>query len=397
MACVRARGGLIGLLAVALLALGGAAWSGCVDRVPDAQVASGPEASVAADGSERHGHYQCAMHPQIVSDRPGICPICQMKLQHVDDGGSAASAPIVAGRTSDGQAAKRSAFTLSPERRQLIGVKTATVERRPLTAIIRAAARVAYDPKLYQAIAEYREAERAQRELAGSSSSEARTGAAGLVRAAALKLRQQGLSEAQARALAAGSGAESLLLPGKSVWVYAQVHDADAALVAPGQALVVTSPGLPGRSFAAKVASIDPIVDPMTRTTRVRALVETPNGDLRPESFVQVRIVVPLGEALAVPREAIVDTGDEQVAFVSLDGRFEPRRVVLGREAEGQREVLSGLAPGEEVVVSANFLIDSEARFRAAAAQFERAPAAGRGDASAGPPASAAGGGTHVH
>jgi Cu(I)/Ag(I) efflux system membrane fusion protein len=217
------------------------------------------------------------------------------------------------------------------------------------------------------------------------------------VRAAALKLRQQGVSESQVRALSGGNAAESLLLPGKSVWVYAQVHDRDSTLVAPGQQLVVTTPAVPGRSFAARVASIDPIADPMTRTTRVRALVETPAGELRPETLVTVRIAVPLGEVLAVPRDAIVDTGTEQVVFVRHEaGRFEPRRVVVGRDAEGYREVVEGLAPGEEVVVSANFLIDSESRFRAAAAQFQGSSGAAASGADASAPA-AGGAGAHIH
>jgi Cu(I)/Ag(I) efflux system membrane fusion protein len=88
-----------------------------------------------------------------------------------------------------------------------------------------------------------------------------------------------------------------------------------------------------------------------------------------------VTLRVPLGEKLAVPQEAVLDTGEHQIVFVTKDeGRFEPRSVQLGRDAEGFYEVLSGLDAGEEVVTSANFLIDSESRFRAALASFKGSP-----------------------
>jgi Cu(I)/Ag(I) efflux system membrane fusion protein len=109
----------------------------------------------------------------------------------------------------------------------------------------------------------------------------------------------------------------------------------------------------------------------MTRTARVRALVPTPDASLRLETFVQVTIRVPLGEKVALPENAVLDTGEHQIVFVVQgEGRFEPRAVRLGREAAGYHEVLEGVEPGERVVTSANFLIDSESRFRSALAAF---------------------------
>jgi len=132
---------------------------------------------------------------------------------------------------------------------------------------------------------------------------------------------------------------------------------------------------VPGRTYTAKVTAIDPILNPATRTARVRMLVPTPDRSLRPESFVKVTIHVPLGEKLAVPREAVLDTGETQIVFVVKGGgRFEPRAVTLGRAAEGYYEVVSGVATGEDVVTSANFLIDSESRFRSALAAFKKSP-----------------------
>ncbi len=263
-------------------------------------------------------------------------------------------------------------FTLSTERQQLIGVKTEDVERRSLDVEIRTVGKVAYDPGLYQAFVEYREALRGRGMLRDAASPEAREGAEGLVRAAGLKLRQQGISEAQIREIARdGRDPVNLLLPGKNVWVYGQVYEYEVELVRPGQEIVVTVPSLPGRSYRARVVAIDSILNAMTRTARVRALVETPDEALRPETFVHVSIHVPLGEKVAVPENAVLDTGEHQIVFVVAgEGRFEPRAVELGREAQGYYEVLRGVEPGERVVTSANFLIDSESRFRSALAVF---------------------------
>lgn len=372
------------LLLLAAVAASAAWWSGLV---PSRHA----DGIVAGDGSREHahGHWQCAMHPQVVSDHPGKCPICGMDLVFVADAAAGVAAPGGVAPAGDapsfpppggaasvppaaGGVAGRTAITIEPDRQQLISVRTDEVGFRRLEREIRAAGRVAYDPKAFQALSEYREALRAQRELAGSSSPEARAGADGLARAARLRLRQQGVSDEQVREmLRGGAGAESLLLPGRTVWIYAQVPDQDAPLVRTGQRMTVRSAALPGRVLETQVSSIDPIIDPETRTLRVRAQVRTPGGELRPESLVEARILVASTDVVAVPREAVVDTGRQQFVFVVRDGnRFEPRAVGLGREGEGFFEVLSGLVPGDRVVVSANFLVDSESRFRAAAAGF---------------------------
>ena len=354
-------------------------------------------------GTESAARYQCPMDPQIRSDQPGTCPICQMRLNRVDDEPMAvlpgqavvgyrhpmrpdvtsptpavdemgmAYLPIYAEEvgatvTVPGHAP----FTLSAERQQLIGVTRGVVERRPLSLTIRAVGRVAYDPMLYQAIVEYREALRARADIHKSPWAEAHEGASAIVRAAALKLRQQGISEAMLAGIARDGGDPvNLLLPGKSVWVYAQIYESEIALVHTGQPITLTSPAHPGRRWTAEVAGVDAILDAVTRTARVRALVATPDAELQPEMFVDALIEVPLGEQLAVPEGAVLDTGVQRLVFVvSGEGRFEPRAVELGRTAQGFTEVRSGLVAGETVVTSANFLIDSESRFRAALAAF---------------------------
>jgi len=405
------------LLVLVLLAVGAA--GGAVALSSLGMLKHSEPLTAAAPGE--HAVYQCAMHPQIVSDKPGICPICQMKLQRVDDPASAhagepsgephgerkivayrhpmrpdvtspvpakdemgmAYIPVYEDEASGGDTGNvpgHAPFSLSTERQQLIGVTRDKVERRALEIEIRAVGRVAYDPMLYQAVVEYREALRSKTQVARSSLAEAHDGADAIVRGARLKLRQQGLSEAQIRELV-GKSADpvELLLPGESAWVYAQVYEYEASLVSPGQAMTITTPSYPGRKFSAKVVAIDPILDPATRTVRVRGLVLSAGATLRPESFVDVTIRVPLGEKLALPKEALLDTGAHQIVFVVKgEGHFEPRSVELGRDAAGYYEVLSGLEQGDEVVTSANFLIDSESRFRSALASFKGGGASGQ-------------------
>jgi Cu(I)/Ag(I) efflux system membrane fusion protein len=250
-------------------------------------------------------------------------------------------------------------FTLSTEREQLIGVTRGKVELRDLNTDIRTVGQVAYDPDLYQTIIEYREALHHE-------------GAEAVTGAAALRLRQMGLSDEMIQKLAdPGHDPKNLLLPGKEVWVYAQLYEYEVDLVQPGQSVSVSAPSVPGRIYTAKVAAVDPILNATTRTARARILVATPDESLRPGMFVHVNLEIPLGKKLAVPFDAVLDTGENQIVFaVKGAGTFDPRSVKLGRQADGYYEVLSGLEAGEEVVTSANFLIDSESRFRSALAAF---------------------------
>ncbi|HEY2386822.1 MAG TPA: efflux RND transporter periplasmic adaptor subunit [Candidatus Binatia bacterium] len=396
------------LLAALLVAAGTGAWT----------VATRPttwRSAAAPAPAPQQGFYQCAMHPQVVSDKPGTCPICGMKLDYVEGTAPSPAAaaarpgqrkivtyrhpmrpdvtspvpakdemgmdyiPVYEDEMSDdrGGVPGHAPFTLTPERQQLIGVTTAPLAVRPLALDIHAVGRVAYDPALYQAILEYREALRGRATTKDSAWPEARRSSDAIVRSAALRLRQQGLSDAQIEAAARErDDPTNLLLPAETAWVYAQVYEYEAPLVAAGQPVEITAPSVPGRTYRANVTAVDPILNPATRTVRVRVLVPTPDRSLRPEAFVKVTIHVPIGERLAVPRDAVLDTGSAQIVFVVKDGgTFEPRAVTLGRATESYYEALDGVAAGETVVTSANFLIDSESRFRSALAAFKK-PAA---------------------
>jgi Cu(I)/Ag(I) efflux system membrane fusion protein/cobalt-zinc-cadmium efflux system membrane fusion protein len=155
-----------------------------------------------------------------------------------------------------------------------------------------------------------------------------------------------------------------------TVWVDADIYQYELPWIKAGQAVEMSLQYLPGETFAGRIDYIYPYLKENTRTARVRLRFPNPQLHLKPEMFAQVQIKSPVTrEAVVVPTEAVLDTGLKQHVFIALGGgRFEPREVKLGVYGDGNqyREVLSGLQGGEEVVTSAQFLLDSESRFREA-------------------------------
>jgi Cu(I)/Ag(I) efflux system membrane fusion protein/cobalt-zinc-cadmium efflux system membrane fusion protein len=158
-----------------------------------------------------------------------------------------------------------------------------------------------------------------------------------------------------------------------TVWVEADIYEYELPWVKVGQHAHLTLTYLPGETFHGQVQYIYPYLKEATRTARVRLAVPNPGLRLKPEMFAQVDIISPVkGASVAVPQEAVLDTGERQHVFVALGGgRFAPREVKLGvRSNDGLVQILSGLNGGEEVVTSAQFLLDSESRFREAIGQM---------------------------
>jgi len=153
-----------------------------------------------------------------------------------------------------------------------------------------------------------------------------------------------------------------------SVWIIADVPEQDIGLVQPGSAAQVTVDSFPERSFDGKVDFIYPTLNGATRTVPVRIEIANPQGMLKPAMFANAQIVAGKGgEVLTVPDSAVIDSGTRQVVLVRIaEGRFEPRSVMLGARGNDYVEVLSGVAVGEQVVTSANFLIDAESNLKAA-------------------------------
>ena len=406
--------------------------------------------------------YYCPMHPSYTSDRPGDCPICNMKLvkrepesaaaardpherasaqfqsicylhncaklhegkpcpmtvvakagekvtcpicgTHIAEAAEAPKArkilywtdpmipgykapgpgkspmgmdlvPVYEEETPSGTAASAmpegyAPVLLTPQKQQLIGIRSAPVERRKLTKTIRATGTIAHDPELYQAQAEYLQANRTLEQAIQGGAADAMDQAQRLVDSARIRLKHLGLSDELIQEISTWKEPEHSLLyahPGEPVWMYAQVYEYELSLIHVGQELTVEVPSLPGRAFTGAIRAIDQMVDPATRTTRIRAELQDPEGQLKPDMYVNAAITVELGEVLAVPEEAVFSTGEKTIVFVDKgQGLFEPRDVALGAKADGYVEVTSGLAAGEIAVTSGNFLIDSESRLKGA-------------------------------
>ena len=152
------------------------------------------------------------------------------------------------------------------------------------------------------------------------------------------------------------------------VWVMADVTERELAAVAEGQAATVRVRTFPDRSFTGTVTRIYPHLAVGTRTARLRIELPNPNGDLRPAMYADVEIATGTAKpVVAVPDDAVIDTGARQVVLVDLgEGRFEPRPVSLGARGDGYVEVRDGIVAGDRVVTSANFLIDAESNLKAA-------------------------------
>ena len=162
------------------------------------------------------------------------------------------------------------------------------------------------------------------------------------------------------------------------VWVLIDIAERDLAQVTVGTNVIVRPRALPGQTFAGAVSLIYPHLNAQTRTARIRIEVPNPDEVLRPAMYVDAEIETGTpGPVLAVPESAVLDSGNRQAVLIDKgEGRFEPRDVKLGRRGGGFAEITDGVAEGEAVVTSANFLIDAESNLKAALKGFsEGAPA----------------------
>jgi len=151
------------------------------------------------------------------------------------------------------------------------------------------------------------------------------------------------------------------------VWVYADVYEDEAMHIRPGMTVEVKHAQM-GRTFAAEVSEVLPLFDRVARTLKVQLGVDNPRYDLRPDMFVDVEIPITMPPSLNVPADAVLDSGTRAVVYVDAgNGTFEPRKVKTGWRLGGRVEITGGLTPGEKIVVSGNFLIDSESRMEIAA------------------------------
>lgn len=431
-----------------------------------------PAAAPAAAASKKM--YQCPMHPQILMDHEGDCPICGMKLVAMEGGAGPAPgkgrllfyrSPMDPSLTSPGPMKDamgmdyvpvyegddkgsgpslegQAAVTIDPERQQLIGLATTRVEEGRVGGEFRTVGRVAvdetrirkvnvkvegfveklfvdflgkpvakgqplfslYSPEFVSAQQEYLLALKTRRSLDQGSF---RQSGLDLVEAAKRRLRlwdvpQEALDELErtgkvrkdlvlrspisgvvtAKNVVEGARITPADVPLEitdlgRVWVMADTYESELPLARVGLSATLTLQAYPGRTWPGRVTFIDPVVDPRTRTVRLRMEFPNPSGELKPELYGEVVVQGPSHRGILVPLDAVLDAGVRKVAFIALgEGRFEPREVVTGTTAGEKVEILSGLKAGDEVVTRANFLVDSESRLRAALAHMTGKPAA---------------------
>jgi RND family efflux transporter MFP subunit len=439
------------IIAIVLLALGAgtlAVWKTTHHRAAD-----------RANTSSTKQLWTCGMHPQIIQDHPGNCPICGMKLQPVRNNSAAGakqtsnattSAPgerkikyykstMMLGEISqtprkdsmgmemvpvyEDEAADSSTIAIDPVTVQNMGVRTGVVTRGPLGRTVRTVGAIDYNetaltdvttkfrgwieklyvdstgrevhkgeplfeiysPDLYSAQNEYVLA------LNGT--------AAALKTSARQKLKLFDISDDQISELEKtrqpqrtlridaprdGVVTEKMVVQGQLVepgmklyrladlsivWVQSQVYEQDLPFVSVGQDAQVSLSYLPDRKFSGRVTYIYPMVDEKTRTGRVRMEFHNPGLFLKPGMFATVELYAQLApDALLVPDSAVLRSGETTTVFVALEGgKFEPRTVALGPRSENNMyQVLSGLHEGERVVISGQFMLDSESQLREA-------------------------------
>jgi Cu(I)/Ag(I) efflux system membrane fusion protein len=254
-----------------------------------------------------------------------------------------------------------------------------------------------YSPELVSTQEEYLIALRAKKDLAKSSFPEIAGSGNSLAESAKRRLKLWDISDEQIKALEeSGQSKKTLTLfspfsgfvleksaykgmnvmPGTTlfkladlsfVWLIADIYEYELPFIRLGQQATIQFPYLPGETFTGKAVYINPYLDANTRTAKVRFEFPNPHGKLKPEMFANVEIKVHLGQKLAVPEGAIIDTGLRQMAVVDKgSGYFEPREVKVGAKVDNYYEVIKGLKAGERVVTSANFLIDSESKLKEA-------------------------------
>lgn len=374
--------------------------------------------------AEQKEIYTCPMHPSVISDRPGACPVCGMALvrktvqQNVEAG--------------DMNTIRR--VTLSPTQRVLANISTVHVERQPLTKEITAvgvveiaeplqatvAARFRgrieklfvnytgesvkqgqplfelYSPDLISAEQEFLLTSDALTRAEAVGDSQTVAVQSQLLRAIRDRLRiHYGMTDRQIEELRQsremknavrfyspihGTVLQKNVVEGQyvdegivlyqvaelsRVWIYIDVYEQDVRYLKVGQSIQISTEAYPGERFTGQVTFIDPVINAETRTVRVRAEFPNPSGKLKPKMFVSAQWKLSIARTLVAPVSAVLFTGKRTLVWVETkENTFEPREVVVGTSAQGYYEVLQGLKEGEVIAATGGYLLDSESTLR---------------------------------
>jgi RND family efflux transporter MFP subunit len=381
---------------------------------------SGPSAEVKEEQL-----YTCGMHPEVIEHKPGLCPICGMKLT-----------PVRKQTATKAAAAESAVITIDPVTRQNMDLRTGPVTRGPLRRVVRTVGVVDFDetaltdvttkfkgwveklyvdstgqqvhrgdplfdiysPELYSAQVEYLLALNQPTNLLGAGSEALQSSALAKLKFLDVpdeqiaQIKADGKARKTLRVSAPRDGvvAEKMVVEGQmveagmklyrlvdlgTVWVQSQIYEQDLPLIRLGEEATVSLSYLPDRKFRGRVTFIYPTVDEKTRTAKVRMEFHNPGYFLKPGMFATVELAAALAPAaVLVPDSAVLRSGEKNIVFVALDGgRFEPRTVALGARSEDDLyQVLSGLSDGERVVTSGQFLLDSESQLREAIQKMRR-------------------------
>lgn len=394
------------------------------------QKQAGKGTQQAKQGEQAKVLYTCAMHPFIIKDSPGTCPICGMTLIKKVEGTQASAEEL----------AMLGHVSLSPTQMVMANVATVEAKVMPLQKEINAVGMVQYDqarqakvtawvagridklnvntvgayvskgkpvaelysPDLVAAQQEYLLALKSREKLKNSPISSISFGGEGLVTSARQRLKLMGVRDDQIAGLEkagepnirlpiytplSGVVIEKIAQEGQyvnagdplfsiadlsRVWVELELYENEFANIKLGQTVNILSQSYPGQTFRGRVAFVYPFLDPKTRTVKVRVELANPGLKLKPDMFVNATIRVPLGSAVVVPVGAVMDTGTRQVVWVEMQpGMFEPREVKVGAREGSSIQILSGINAGDKVAASGGYLIDSEAQLKGSAGGHE--------------------------
>ena len=370
--------------------------------------------------------YTCSMHPFIVKEKPGSCPICGMELIKKLDGFDSA-------QPSREQAGMLGQVSLSPTQRVMANVATVAAKQTSLDKEINAVGIVQYDqsrqakvtawiagridkllvnsvgavvtrdrpvaeiysPDLLSTQQEYLLAVKSREQLKGSSIPSIAGSGEGLVSSAKQRLMLFGVKESQIAELEkvgkpnirlpiytplAGVVIEKMVQEGQyvnsgevlfsiadlsRVWVEIELFENEVPYVRVGQQVEIRSSGDQHVAVRGKIGFVYPFHDPKSHTVKARVELANTGGMLKPDMFVSAVIRVPLVTGIVIPVTAVIDTGKRQVVWVeSAPGVFQPRDVRVGERVDDKLQILSGLKAGDKVAVSGGYLIDSESQLQ---------------------------------